>query len=110
MKATVLIVLWVSVAATGCGLAQRPHGPEHCDGYALCDYQDDYEIWMLAVDAELKNEVAGRRPPGGHSSWNERWMASVKALEQGQQGYERYVAYLVERRQALNLPPLEYRN
>jgi hypothetical protein len=80
---------------------------ETCPGYQICDTELNYWEWTAVVDAELANEAAGMRPPGGNPTWNERWVGSIRATEATQENAEKYIRYLETKRLELGLPPIQ---
>lgn len=74
----------------------------------LKDTQIRWEIFTAIMDGEIQRELTGNRPPGGHLSWNDRWLGSVKSLRLGnQENHEKYVDYIISTRRRIGLRDLK---
>lgn len=74
----------------------------------LADTPRMWEIWTERVDRRISREIAGKRPPGGKSSWNGFWVSLIaENKDGGRENAQKYIDYIVEKRQEAGLPPLE---
>ena len=88
-------------------MTAKAEGPSH-ETPRSPDTQEEWELFKLTMDAEIKNEVAGKRAPGGPGrTWNERWMRSIVALDKTHENPEKYIGYIVEQRRLHGLPELQ---
>lgn len=110
MRASILLLIAFTTLGLQCAGSSGPamtEGRSH-EVPRTPDTQDEWELFRLAMDAEIRNEVAGRRAPGGPGrTWNERWMASIVALEKTHENYQRYTGYIVTKRREHGLPELQ---
>lgn len=63
--------------------------------------------WTEIIDYSVAFEVAGNHAPGGKSTWNEYWVSLIETNKTGRENPERYIEYIIKRRQSAGLPPLE---
>jgi len=70
------------------------------------DTARNWQEWREVVDPQLAAESMGRKPPG-FSTWNEKWIRQLRAIEKTQENAPKYIAYIVEARRRAGLPELE---
>jgi hypothetical protein len=63
--------------------------------------------WTDVVNHTISVEVAGNRAPAGEPNWNEYWVSLIETNQTGRENPQRYINYIIERREAAGLPPLE---
>lgn len=66
-----------------------------------------WNFWTESVEFRIANEVEGKRPEGGHPSWNTFWVSLIETNKTGRENPERYIDYIIKQRQSAGLPPLE---
>lgn len=76
------------------------------------DAQGDWEeyedfIKIRAADEHIKDEMAGKQPPGGVESWNEFWLLRLKHMRKDLDENQKYINYIIKRREEAGLPPLK---
>lgn len=107
-----VIALLVGYSMSGCGRGifnTEPFVDATKDGQGnvvLRDTPRMWQDWRDEVDRAVANEVAGRRPGGGISSWNFQWLRVIGA-NGGRENAGKYVAYIIESRRRAGLPELE---
>ncbi len=110
MRISILLLIAFTTVGLQCA---GNSGPAKAEGQSHVvprtpDTQDEWELFKLVMDSEIRNEVAGRRAPGGPGrTWNERWMASIVALQKTHENYQRYTDYIVTERRKHGLPELQ---
>lgn len=97
---------------SGCGLFNtEPFADTTKDqqgNQVLADTPRMWENWTERVDRRVSREVAGSRPPGGKASWNEFWVSLIEENKDGgRENAQKYISYIIEKRQEAGLPPLE---
>ncbi|MES9869794.1 MAG: hypothetical protein ABW090_08230 [Sedimenticola sp.] len=108
-------VALVVVSMTGCGSGFFSSGidSKH-DGHGkviLLDTPNNWDTWITIIDLEIADELAGKKPPGGAKSWDERWYRSIDNLNEGHQENEKkYIKYIIDSRRKVGLPPLKKDN
>lgn len=73
----------------------------------LLDTPRMWKNWTENVDFRVSNEVSGRRPPGGKSTWNEFWLHLIDENKEGRENFPKYIGYIIEQRRKVGLPELE---
>jgi hypothetical protein len=66
-----------------------------------------WELFKVSVDHDVRLELAGERPPGQRTSWQEWWDSRLLAVRQLNDNPERKIDYIHTRRREAGLPPLE---
>ena len=69
------------------------------------DTERNWRDWSEIMERHIARESQGGRP-NGYNDWEVFWASIFAALEKSQQNYERYVAYILERRAQKGLPEL----
>lgn len=105
-------VILMGVSMSGCGrgiLNTEPFVDAKKDEHGnvvLRDTPRMWQDWCDEVDRAVSNEVAGRRPGGGITSWNVQWLRVISA-NSDRENAPKYIAYIIESRRRAGLPELE---
>jgi hypothetical protein len=72
------------------------------------DSSVDQATFKSIISRRINDEVAGRKPEGGVSSWNEKWLSQIQSLRRGygDRNHE-YIDYIISERNRHNLPKIK---
>lgn len=111
LPSMLLLTLLIGCNMSGCGMAgTEPFVDAEKDeqgNLRLLDTRRMWQDWTENVDFRVSNEIAGRRPPGGKSTWNDFWLRLIDENREARENAQKYINYIIEKRQEAGLPPLE---
>lgn len=111
LPSMLLLTVLMGCNMSGCGMADtEPFVDAEKDeqgNLRLLDTPRMWKNWTENVDFRVSNEVSGRRPPGGKSTWNDFWIRLINENRERRENAQKYINYIIEKRREAGLPPLE---
>jgi len=107
-----VITLLLGVSVSGClgGVFNtEPRLDTRKDEYGniiVLDTPRMWQYWRYDMDREVSREVAGARPGGGITTWNELWLRVIDQANSNRENAPKYIAYILESRRKAGLPEL----
>jgi hypothetical protein len=81
----------------------RPQYPEDSEMPTAED--EPFEVWTSVVDFDLRLEAAGDDRTGRFESWQDLWLARIRA-HRDSKNFRKYVGYLIRKRHEMGLSEL----